>query len=71
MGMTVAAAGHHKSLTAIVHHLGLAIFNIGFGTRLVTYIDVFSVLYGKCFYHLIAFGSENLAIDHKVGDGLF
>ena len=50
-----------------VAHLGLSIFNVGFSSRLVTYIDVLTVLHSKGFYHLVAFGSEYLVIDYEVG----
>jgi hypothetical protein len=67
MGMSITTARHHKPLSCIVHHLGLAISDISFGTRLVAYINVLAVLHGKCLYNLIAFGSEDLAVDHEVG----
>ena len=51
--MTVATARHHKPLAGIVHHLGLAFFDIGLGTRLVAYIDVLAVLHGKGFHNLV------------------
>ena len=71
MCVGVAASGHHKALAGVVHHLGLAIFNIGFGASLVAYIDVLAVCHGKGFYNLVAFGSEDLTIDHKVGTILY
>ena len=67
MGVTVAAAWYHQPLVGIVHHLGLALFYKGFGSRLVAYIDILAVLHGKGLYHLVALGGVNLAIDHKVG----
>ena len=70
MGVTVAATRHHKPLPSIVHHLGLSLFNKGFGSCLVAYIDILAVLHGECFYHLIVLRSEDFAIDHKVGTGI-
>ena len=70
MGVTVAATGHHKPLPSIVHHLGLSLFNKGFGAFFITYIDILAVLHGKGFYHLIVLRSEDFAIDHKVGTGI-
>ena len=67
MGMAVAAARHHESLADVVHHLGLTFLYIGCGTCLVAYIDVLAIFHGEGFHYLIVFGSENLAIDHKVG----
>ena len=58
---TVAAARHHKPLAGIVHHLGLAFFDIGLGTRLVAYIDVLAVLHGKGFHHLITHSRRSVA----------
>ena len=69
MGMAVAAAGHHKSLASVVHHLGLALFYKGFGPCLVAHIDVHAVLHGEGFHHLTRFGGKYLAIDHEVGTG--
>ena len=69
--VTVAAARHHKSLASVVHHLGLACFHVGLGTRLVTNIDVLAVLHGKGFYHLITLGCEDLTKDHEVGTAFY
>ena len=71
MGVTVAATRDHKTFAGIVHHLGLALLNKDFGSLLVTYIDILTVFHGKGFYNLIAFRSEYLTINHKVGAGLF
>ena len=65
--MSVAAAGHYKSLACVVYHLCLAFLHVGFGTSLVAYVDVLAVLHGKGFDDLVVLGRENFAIDHKVG----
>ena len=68
--MTIAAARHHKTLSGVIHHLGLSLFHEDFGSRLVTDIDILAVLHSKGFHNLAAVGSEDLAIDHEVGSGL-
>ena len=65
--MTIAATGHDESLTSVVHHLGFAFLYKGFGSRLVTNIDILTVLHSEGFNNLIALGGVNLAIDHEVG----
>ena len=67
VGVSVAAAGHHKTLSAIVHHLGLTLFHKGFGSSLVTYINILAVLHGKGLNNLVTLGGIDLSIDHEVG----
>ena len=70
VGVTITAAWHYKTLVGVVHHFGLTLFHKGFGSRLVAYIDILTVLHGKGFYHVVALGGVNLTIDHEVGSGL-
>ena len=53
VGVTVAAARHHETLTGVIHHLGFASFNKCLGTFLITYIHILTVFYRKGFNDLI------------------
>ena len=67
MGVAVAAARHHQTFAAVVYHLCLACQDVGFGSLLVTHVNVFTVFHGQRLCHLIVLCGENLAIDHKIG----
>ena len=67
VGVTIAAARHHKTLSAIVHHLGLTLFHKGCGSSLVAYIDILAILHGKGLNNLVTLGGIDLSIDHEVG----
>ena len=70
MGVTVATAGHHESLVGVVHHFGLACFNVDLSSLLVAYIDILAIFYGKRLNNFSTFRSENLTINHEVCTGI-